>query len=192
MEIDPPMKRIGTIISVHAFEECDGEGGLFYIFSGSLQGPFHGRQNSTEGSLIHPHHGAGIQRSPFDGTFRLNGAGAWKPAKHSELPLSPYWTDMSVATFKCQNAFNLNPGWANRIGCDRVGYHQFKGEISELLVFDRVLLDAEIEHVEDYLLQKWFPTRQKPLRVPAPAEPSKTGLLQRARAAITAARRLLK
>ncbi|CAK8988066.1 unnamed protein product [Durusdinium trenchii] len=173
MEMKYPLEKIGTIISVHAFEKITDARHTkqFYLFTGQEQGPFHGDEWS-EGALISGH-GSWVHPSPKSGMYRLNG-GAWEEV--GKRRQNPYWTEMQVASFKCGESFKLRPGWANRIGMDRKDIHQFKGCISEVLVFDDILADADIEHVEDYLLKKWLPEVERPARVAGdiPAGPAKS------------------
>ncbi|CAE7254779.1 unnamed protein product [Symbiodinium sp. CCMP2592] len=160
MQMDHPLERIGTIISVLAFDEMKADREKHYaqycIFTGAEQGPLHG--------------GRGVSQSPgYEGTYRLNG-GAWEGVKPK-----PCWTAMQVASFKCRRAFQLKPGWANRIGLDRQNSQKFQGRISELLVFDSVLADADIQHVEDYLLKKWLPEVERfeePVPIDAEGSPA--------------------
>jgi len=163
MQMDEGLGRIGTIISVHAFkdwvpEELDRHGhgkNQFYMLSGSDQGPFHGSLgDAVRNTLIAQRDSEHIHASPWNGQWRLD-SGSWHQVRQPVARGRAYWTDLHVATLRFP-AFNPERTWVNRIGVDRNEIHQFKGYISELLVFDRQLDDAEVLCVESYLKQKWF------------------------------------
>ena len=66
-----------------------------------------------------------------------------------------YWfEDFKVATMVPSHVVTGIEKRTNRIGRDRV-YHEFSGEIKELLIFEDILRECDIELVENYLLEKW-------------------------------------
>jgi len=155
MQMEYPLRRVGTIISVHCFGPCWCQ---YYIFTGVEQGPFHGddmegKAKGTKASLVSGH-GAWVHRSPYNGRYRLGG-GEWEPVKGERVNV--YWQQMRMATLQCESAFHPGPRTMNRIGCDRGSIHQFKGYVSELLVFDSLLNEEQVSNVEQYLQEKWFP-----------------------------------
>ena len=160
MEMRPQLSKVGTIISLHCFEtpdiphgESDGLDPLqCFIFGGSKnRGPFQGD--------------SGVEKER-EVQYRLDG-GEWQP--FSGCRAGRNWR---VATLKCKEAFEVQGGSMDRIGGPETSGIQFKGYISELLVFDYVLDDTEIVRVESYLRRKWFETPTQPTAPVAEEKPA--------------------
>jgi len=149
-----------TMVSVHTWIPREGSDKCnFYIFSGKEQGPFH----CASGDGIYSGHGTwvGAGGTHFhNGTIRVNGC---EPRAVKELST---WRDgIKIATVQTQHGQIVpdftGPGFkkrmlrVNRIGRDRV-YHEFRGQLGEVMVWDRVLTQEEIEEVELVLFKKWF------------------------------------
>jgi hypothetical protein len=150
MDIVPPLTNIQTIISFHRFKDTRPGVSPFYILCGSEQGPFHGDGNF----IASEQHGGYGQGLPFcNGVMRLNGVVVGPPKQ-----ITAWKESFQVATVLCQSPVPVNRDsrCVDRIGRDRV-YHEFPGFLTELLVYNRELSTVEVEAVEEYLFQKYFP-----------------------------------
>lgn len=147
-----------TMISVHYWLPRNGSTkSNWYIFSGRDQGPFHCDSHDQ----IYSGHGAwkGAGGIHFhQGTIRLNGGEA-QPVED----LSTWRDGIKIATVQPKDG-GIIPNFreklkrqsrVHRIGRDRV-YHEFRGQLGEVMVWDRVLEQSEIEEVELILFKKWF------------------------------------
>jgi hypothetical protein len=116
MAIVPPLECIQTMISVHKFKTLgvnEPQTSVFYIISGSSQGPFHG-----DDEYITCGHGAweGAEGlNYYNGTIRLSGDEG-VPIKETKI-----WRDaFQVATVECAgqvpNSNRQSSSKVNRIG----------------------------------------------------------------------------
>jgi hypothetical protein len=170
MAISPPLTVIQTIISVHKFKDPRSmdKRSCFYIITGTSQGPFHGGEASGAGDEDRATDEAGNFASPLVGYTITSGHGAWEGAEGQ-----PFWEgsirvnvedakptnetqiwcdELRVATVTMDNAVPVN-GTASKV--DRIGRdrdcHAFSGFVAELLVFNRLLTEDEIQSSEQYL-----------------------------------------
>ena len=121
----------------------------FYVLTGSEFEctPFHGMPE-----IIVSKEWANGGTSPFiEAKIRLNG-GDGIFALNTKI-----WTDEFKVASVVMNG-NAVPQTCSK-GIDRIGrdrtYHEFAGYLTELLVWNRGLSDAEVRTVEEYLLQKY-------------------------------------
>lgn len=95
------------------------------------------------------------------GTIRLDGQ---NPRKVKQVELNEF-TEPRVAILTCSKDVFGRDGcsYADRIGRDRGGAgprgqeegHSYTGVLHELMVYDRVLSQEEIEKLEKYLTKEW-------------------------------------
>jgi hypothetical protein len=152
--------KVRTIVSVHSFvaselSHTEVHGYVFgadildqfYIFTDQHRYHLHGGDPLTEQSEPNLASGFFAHRNFLNGTLRLQ-RGETRPVSHSRL-----WIGEGVKLAVLTLAGTLTEG-LTRIGADRTCHH-FCGHISELLLYDRVLTEEEIDLVESYLQKKY-------------------------------------
>ena len=156
--IKPALSRVATIVSVASFASDPHSVAQHYFFTGSGQSPFHGDKmmiTSGHGAW----HGAGGIHF-HNGQIRINTAEA-RPIKEVACADIGLDTKVGLAVATCADTVTNSSGM-ERIGRDRQGgqdgkgYHEYKGHICELLVYDRPLSKEEVAAVEGYLQHKWL------------------------------------
>ena len=145
-------------------------------FGSPLSHPLVHHFYSNGSKFWHPQH---THENVRKGSLRINGIAG--------NASSAYPTRLSVVSLKTSG--NVT---ASRVGKDRGfgGKYNWDGEIGELLVYDKALSDADIQKVEDFLMNKWNIQREaqrfgspvaylsfddrKGNRIPNAANPSKS------------------
>jgi len=151
--------KVKTIISVHNFEEQEGERCQYYIFTGDIQGPLH----SGGGHVRHENGGLEFEISSGDGSWaggqnfvegsiRLDGTEA-KPVSETLCREFTY-PRLAVVEMNSDGIESTQGQGLNRIGRDR-DCHAFQGCLHEVMAYDRKLSEEEIAGVEAHLFSEW-------------------------------------